>query len=115
MAGAIFANNVTIKISAAINATATVGGAATTTVYTVPANSYAIVTVCWLANGAGNVKLQNAGSVTTDMSPNVAVSGTTIFKIGDAQNYLGPGQVLKIVSTVGGDYYVTGVCFVNSP
>lgn len=114
MAGAIFANNVTIKISSAVNSTATIA-ASTTTMYTVPANSYAIVTVMWLPSGNGDCTLSNTGSSTTTMSTKVATLTGVISRIGDPQMYLGPGQALKMICTNGGDYYVTGVCFVNSP
>lgn len=113
MSGAIFANNVTIKISAGITTTANYG-TGTNTLYTVPANSYAIVHVAWQGGGAGTIKLSVVGSTTVDITTLI----TTSTSIGEysGQIYLGPGQILKSVTTASNhDIYVMGVCFVNSP
>lgn len=131
---ASLSNNTTLKVSAAIFATTTTNGA---TLYTAPANGYAILNVslqqnaslvgqyCELRIGgrsvltmrtqaSGQVIASNSNGTNTSSLPVDGIDGQFIAT--DKGIYLGPGQSITFhqssVSTRG---TVSGVAFVNTP
>ena len=103
MAGGTYSNNTTLKVSAAIAASVTGSFAGSDVVYTVPANSYAIVRVIC---GSANVNVVIACYSQT--GSNFGSSGQ--------EWTLGPGQVVNGTANSGSDTIrVIGVLLANSP
>lgn len=109
MAAGIFTANTTIKISAAVaqNATAT-------SVYTCPANSYAIL-------NAAVTTATNAGTITVGGQAVITFSASALFPNPTASAgavqctlYVGPGQTVAVTGT-SNVIRVAGVEFINSP
>jgi hypothetical protein len=117
MAGGVFTNNTTIKVSAAVSASGT-----GTTLYTCPANAYAILNVyASVPNGVtGTVTVDGKEVLTLDNN-----GSTTIFPKMSSGNgyspasftiYVGPSQAVACTSSGGSaTVKVTGVQFINSP
>jgi hypothetical protein len=98
MSATLVSSNTTIKVNAAVNASRSSLG----TVYTAPANGYAIVQV--YDNLNGNINM-----------PGAALLNQLNGQAGLTQFYLGPGQYIEISSYTAGTVYVYGVEFVNTP
>jgi hypothetical protein len=101
---ATYSNNTTLKISGTAVGSANRVVAGTSTVYTAPANSYAIVTVC----------VQGAMTSMTIGGVSVAVSGFTGSLTGVV---IGPGHALAFSTTTTTSTTVScaGVVLTNSP
>lgn len=116
---ATYSNNTTIKINSAVNTTVTRGSSGTSTLYTVPANSY-------LKN---NLYIIYALAVTESVT--VTIGGITVFSyqnggagpafsgIGSIGTYdLGPGTLIQVTLS-GTSSTVTlstiGTLFTNTP
>ena len=117
MSQAVIASNVSLKISASV-ALSGISNSSSLVVYTVPANSYAVVNVGIADNVTGDTSTFFLGSATastamTVYNTNGTQAGTT--RIYDL--YLGPGEVLRFNSGGAGfkTWYVRGVEFINSP
>ena len=112
-----------LKVSAIVNASQTTTSTGATTVYTVPANSYAIVHLAGRRAGTGNLKIgvYNASYLATPVSAgeDYAIDPvSTSAKSPQGTLYLGPGEVVTIGSSVSGQSVslsVHGVVFINSP
>lgn len=102
---ATYSNNTTLKVSAAVSA-ASNSAAASGTIYTCPANSYAELNLCmlWVAG-----------------VHNVTVAGQRVNAINSASYTIpiivGPGQAVAYTNTIssGNVAYVSGVEFINTP
>jgi len=94
--------NVGIKIAGAVSASGLSG-----TLYTAPANAYAIVNVFWV-EGTSASSLTVGGQLV--LSTNVTYAGSI------TSLYVGPGQSISatIISTGGKAYRVVGVSFINT-
>lgn len=102
-----YSNNTTLKVQAAIGASLTGNG----TLYTCPANSYAIVNFTNVGGTSGFQLLLDSKVVFTGfMSSPSAVEGSRPVQI-----YVGPGQSLVTSGGGGQNAHVTGVEFKNSP
>lgn len=96
---ATYSSNVTIKVNAAVFANYTGGGAGNVTMYTAPANGYAIV---------GLLRLSGSTSVFINgILISVSASPASFF-------HLGPGQSFQVASGVSNFATLQGVEFVNS-
>lgn len=118
MSQAVISSNQSIKISSRIAVSGTSGGV-NLIVYTVPANSYAVVNVdCGSFSSSGEQISFYIGGVNPG-------SGIVIFQSGGSSGttsrvpnvYLGPGETVRFNSGNFGtkSYYVHGVEFTNSP
>ena len=110
---ATYSSNTTIKMVGAISATGTRSSTGLTTVYTVPANHYALVNI-GLSSTGGNTY---SACLNLDTIQVVQASGTAIF--GGGSFYLGPGQsvILNCSNFSSGTMTlkVSGVTFTNTP
>lgn len=119
MSATLIGNNVTLKISSAVSATVSANNT-TSTLYTCPANSYAILNVYVTSSSASTsnsiqvdgktvILLGNGAVVPSVTTTSSASAGFTL--------YVGPSQVITVVSAGIGvvTANVTGVCFINSP
>lgn len=109
---ATYSTNTTIKVSAKISATAFVGGINPTlsVVYTVPANSYAIVNLRHTGTAGTGVQFEiGSGGFFSFLN---STSPQTAFSI-----YLGPAETLTFRTLTGdsSNCYVNGVVFTNTP
>lgn len=99
---ATYSNNTTIRISGAIAVSINTGG---TTLYTCPANSYAVVNVnwstaiVWVRVGGANIG-----------NPGVFSAAGMLNNI-----HVGPGQSVTTSAGAGLDWNLYGVQFTNSP
>lgn len=107
MAGGIFTGNTTIKINAAISATAS-PTSSTVTLYTAPANGYAIVNLFCTAYATLLVTTQVGSRVVASFG---AVSTVPVTV------YVGPSQVLNATASgaSGTTVVASGVEFINTP
>lgn len=112
----LVSNNTTIKISSAVSATVSVVNT-TSTLYTCPSNSYAILNI-YVNSAAANSSVNVDGKIVailngSGISPSIggafSSSGFTI--------YVGPSQVVSITSGAVATVLAnaTGVCFTNTP
>jgi hypothetical protein len=96
----VISANISTKVSAAVDAV----GTTTSTLYTCPANSYAILNAVISAGGSG---------------ASITVAGNTILStaFGDRQMtiYVGPAQAVACTATGGAEVSISGVEFINSP
>ena len=94
--------NVGIKVNAAVSASGSSG-----TLYTAPANSYAMVTIYSPAGGANASSLTIGGLV---MVP------TNTAEVRLAPVFVGPGQVISAtaVAGTGNAYRIVGVNLINT-
>lgn len=104
MSATLIGNNVTTKISNAVSATASTA----TTLYTAPANSWALINVCVVPSAAsGSVTVASRKVIDfASSSASIQLSGVAV----------GPGQA--VATTIGGgtvNFYISGVEFINSP
>lgn len=111
---ATYGTNVGIKVSAVVQRTSTHGaGSIPTTLYTVPANSYAIITSWFLnTNNASttNMVIAYTDAIIATGTPNVGVKDVFSTLI-----YLGPGDVITFNSTGnGGTAKIQGVEYSNT-
>lgn len=105
MAGGIFTGNTTIKVNAAVSATAS---STNTSLYTAPSAGYAIVNLFFsYTSGAGPTITLDGKSFAVFGAANV-----TIYSL-----YIGPSQVLSYIHGGGAvsSLTVTGVSFLNTP
>lgn len=136
---ATYSSNTTIKISAAIATTDTSTTTETVTIYTAPANSYAILNIhlqCTTNNAAvfpsayAVVATRRVLSLTTVGSPKKAVSSSgytgpdivanDIYTASVSGIMVGPGQTVALNNTISGSgqsttMHISGVSFINSP
>ena len=126
MAGGVFSNNTTLKVSAAVAASGTSG-----TLYTAPANGYAVLNVSILAGGGvGSYLTLNVGgnpvyhfymataSSVIPKNDSGAAAGAANASSGTSfiQIYVGPSQTVTITNQSGTPtVYLSGVAFINSP
>lgn len=114
-----------IKVSAAVNVTyttsSTAGSNVSSTLYTVPANSYAILTVSCNGGANSTTAVARIGDGATAYDQLFGCPASNAGAVGSAQIviYMGPGQTLqlgKISSSASGTAIVTaaGVCLTNS-
>lgn len=100
-----YSSNTTTKVQAGVDFT----GLTTTSVipYTVPANSYAVVSMYVTTNGGGSHTIYVAGNQIDGSAPS-----HTIYNF-----YVGPSQSIEIVQNSGTttNYNLMGVEFKNSP
>lgn len=104
---ATYSSNTTIKIQTAVSASAFLStGGTSSTIYTCPASSYAILNFSGDEGAAGYALVSDNKAVKKDNTS----SGSNTF-------YVGPGQTVKVTCTNGTlvTFYVTGVEFKNSP
>jgi hypothetical protein len=113
---ATYSSNTTIKVSAAISATS---NASSGTLYTVPANCYAIITSVGASvfggSGGTSATVSITGAVLVTDSGTAAAEARA-FYVGGI--YLGPGHsVSYTTSSAGGTRYgfAYGVLFINTP
>lgn len=120
---ASFSNNVTTKVSAAISNSIS---ASSGTLYTVPANSYAIFQVHFdpgSSNGAYTVQVagrtvwtayQNStSSIDYSSTGGRAQSNSAGFSSGVF--YAGPGQAISFTRPAVSTVYISGTVFINTP
>ncbi|HEY9705640.1 MAG TPA: hypothetical protein V6C58_24590 [Allocoleopsis sp.] len=117
MSFAVLGNNVSIKVNAAVSNSSS---AASATLYTAPANGYAIVQVGIDNGGSGAVLLSVGGLGILNYNPTDNVwngqNGTGgAFTALTQSIYLGPSQSISYSGNLGGTVTVTGVSFINSP
>lgn len=106
MAGTLISGNSTIKISAAVSNSISSGASSSATLYTCPANSYALVQLACSAFGA-NGTFTVGGRVICTFA---AVSATPIWA------YVGPSQVVQVSSSGAANTgTISGVEFINTP
>jgi lipoate-protein ligase B len=95
---ATYSSNTTIKIQTAISNSTTSG-----TLYTCPANSYAIVQVSYNGNSADVL----------------SIGGQDLVKSGNSGQftgiYVGPGQAVIYMPNISGTGKISGVEFKNTP
>jgi len=98
MSATLVSSNVTLKVSAAVSGSSS---ASSTTIYTAPASSYAILNV-YVASGGG---FTVGGVTVAGVAANTTFTGVIV----------GPSQVLA--TSLGNAVLVaaTGVCLTNSP
>jgi hypothetical protein len=101
MSATLVSSNTTIKVNAAISNASSVSG---TTLYTAPANGYAIV----------NLTLSASAGTTSATVGNRTVFQVAATATGYQQIFIGPSQALQI-SLATGSGQVSGVEFVNTP
>jgi hypothetical protein len=101
MGATLVSSNTTIKISAAISNQVTNSG----TLYTCPANSYAIVNLAYDWTAA-SCFFQVAGRTVGFITGADATVGPI---------YVGPGQAVTITAGASGTGYISGVEFINTP
>lgn len=102
-----FSSNTTLKVAAAVSASAGGNG----TLYTCPANRYAVCNL-WL-NSSSNIEVNVGGVLAAQVSS--AIAATTGLQH-QFQIYVGPGQVVEIVNESGSSIAsLSGVEFANSP
>ena len=123
---AVLSSNTSIKVNTAVNgvATSTIANN-TVTLYTAPANAYAIVQLVWFGVAGSTATYKIAGNALAIAS--TGASGS--YFAGQSNNsivgpvvlggfYVGPGQVLSVTfaGAVNGNIArATGVEFINSP
>lgn len=108
MSGAVISSNTSIKVSAKVLASQTVSGSV---LYTVPANSYAVVNISAVPSAGHSVEFR-INSITGPIAGTITDTTKDVV-----QNiHLGPTESLYIVKT-GGTFtcYAYGVQFINSP
>jgi hypothetical protein len=110
MGNAVISDNVSLKISAAVSATST-GTAGT--VYTCPANTYALVQVTI------NDQADDQSFAYTLSVDSKRFAGNAILAVGTTATHLGviigPSQALSYTSSTTCIVNVTGVALINSP
>lgn len=127
MGKAVIAANTSIKVNGAVSASATADG----TLYTAPANGYAIVNIMVTGSTTGNTEIlfliDSKYAAAARYSPSVGMFFEGQYREaslpGSRANmtsiYVGPGQALTVDFNSGGTgtitAYVTGVEFINSP
>lgn len=104
MAGSLIGNNVTLKVNAAASGTATSAGTLQT-LYTSPANAYAIVQISCTTFGGTCVVTINSRQVCVFTAVN-----QSFFNI-----YVGPSRTVSINATSSTTVDLSGVEFINSP
>jgi hypothetical protein len=97
MSATLVSSNTTIKVNAAVGNTVTGNG----TVYTAPADGYAIVNLVLSGSWGGTVR----------------VGGRDLLSNATTQNtiYIGPSQSLVVSSYSAGTLNISGVEFINTP
>lgn len=116
MSATLIGNNVTVKINGAVSGTATASGGSAT-IYTAPANGYAIVNVCIdLSGSAGSITVAGR-KVLVFNSGFLGPIAASSFVAGGFTVYVGPSQALAIVADAAGynRAVASGVEFINSP
>lgn len=101
MSATLVSSNTTLKVNAAVSNSSSVNG---TTLYTAPANGYAVVNLT-LSATAGTT----TAAVGTRTVLAVTATGTVYQQI-----FIGPSQALVITLTTGSGQ-VSGVEFINTP
>ena len=100
MSATLVSSNTTLKVNAAISASTSISA----TLYTAPANGYAIVNL---------TASSSAGGTTITIGGRNVISVTTATVLGQTA-YVGPSQ--SVVATIGtGNAQISGVEFVNTP
>ncbi len=117
----VIASNTSIKVNGAVSATSTSTGA---TLYTAPANGYAIVQISAVSVAGGAltfsiasrelVKAQTDGSGGTYFGGQYNNSGTGVDSC-LTNIFIGPSQALSFTAISSSTVNVTGVEFINSP
>jgi len=97
MSATLVSSNTTIKVNGAVSATTTFSA----TVYTAPANSYAILNL--FTNSSFNGQILVGGQI-------VANGASQIYTI-----YVGPSQSVSTLFQTTGTMYISGVNFINTP
>ena len=116
MAGGMFTNNTTLKVSSVSGGTVSNSISSATTIYTCSANSYALVNLGSTAGAQFTVQI--GGRTVAVLS---GTAGTGLGCVGTAgstpsQGFIvGPSQAVAISSYTSGTLYISGVEFVNSP
>lgn len=124
MSGAVISSNTSLKVNAAVNATTTTTG----TLYTAPANAYAIVNLSAVSTGTGagsQIVFAIGGNTIAFANTNVTGGNAPFFQ-GQVNNgagtaaviqnvIIGPSQALSVTISTGGRATVTGVELINSP
>lgn len=105
MSATLVSSNTTIKVNAAVSASQTANNS-TVTLYTAPANGYAIVQLYF-----GTVATGGSASVAGRIVL-IAAANATAYGI-----YIGPSQALTVTSNAPGNVNLlaSGVEFVNTP
>lgn len=124
MSGAVISSNTTIKISGSVGASLTANG----TLFTCPANSYAVVSISAFFSSGGcdfRVDGRTIASIENKGVPNSSAFSGQFYggtnTIAGQYNihtgiHIGPSQVLTIANFSGvGTTVVSGVIFINSP
>lgn len=108
---ATYSSNTTLKVSAAVAASA-LAPISPTTVYTCPANAYAVLNLVASKSGTGSVTVGGidlipAGEYATPAGSYIRLTGV----------HVGPGQTVVANSSIGNavNLYVSGVAFINTP
>lgn len=106
----LIGNNVTLKVGNTGTTSLSCTGSATTTLYTVPANSYFILT---------GIYQKQTGSITVDDgSVTIATLSSAVggYIAGAGGLYLGAGQRVRVQNNGATDTYVLcGILITNSP
>jgi hypothetical protein len=102
-----FSSNTTLKVSGAVSAVATASG----TMYTCPANSYAIINVLVTSASESDGEVQVDGR-TVSLAQIVSAGYSRVA----VTAHVGPGQVVSFVKNSGSPTaYISGVQFINTP
>jgi hypothetical protein len=99
----VISANVSTKVSAAVDASSS----SSTTLYTCPANSYAIL----------NLFVEySSGTVIVTVAGNRVLLNTTTADLNTVKTiYVGPAQAVACTITSTATVYINGVEFINSP
>jgi hypothetical protein len=115
MALNVIAENTSLKVSQVVAVSGTITSTTAATVYTVPANSYAVVNVSVTGAATGTAWLQIKTAGTQQIKLVDVASGVTDSRFGV---YLGPGDIIEKDASGTpntSNYCITGVEFINSP
>jgi len=97
MSATLVSSNTTIKVNGAVSASTSISA----TVYTAPANSYAILNL--FTNGSFNGQVLVGGQI-------VNTGASQINTI-----WVGPSQSVSTLFVSAGTMYISGVSFINTP
>lgn len=120
MSATLVSSNTTIKVNAAISAAATTGPGlgSQATLYTAPANGYAIVQV-FNSNNIAVCRVVVGGRSVIDLNPGEPKGDNAAGAIPQITVYIGPSQSLVVENRDGGgnaaSMVASGVEFVNTP
>lgn len=115
MSGAVISSNTTFKVNGAVSATDNAGTLNTTTLYTAPANGFAIIQIYFLNSSSGGTATEiRINDLKYYFYQDISVEKTESLN----GVYIGPSQTVKVVfsaSTSASLVNITGVEFINSP